>query len=339
MSDVRNAVRAIWRAPGLSATVILTVALAIGFNTAIFSVVNAVILRPLPFDHPERLVQVGEKNDALNLPNFGSSVLNYLSWKEQTQTLQLAAIGFVTFALSGTGEPEQLTGNRITPSLMTVLGLSPIAGRGFTADEERPQAPRVVMIGEGLWKRRFGADTAIIGRSLTLGGDDYTVVGIAPAALTLISGGDVWVPLTIDPARELRLNHVLFTVARLQPGTSFAQAQAEMNAIATRIARQYPEMKDWGVALTSFHDTFVSAQLQTALLVLLSAVVLVLLIASANIANLLLARAAARHKEVAIRTAIGASRARLLRLLLIESVTLAVIGGAIGVAAAAAALP
>src|SRR5262245_43512697 len=194
MSDLRHAIRTMWRAPGLSATVILTVALAIGVNTAVFSVVYAVILRPLPFDRPERLVQVGEKNDALNLPNFGSSVLNYLSWKEQTQTLQLAAVGFATFALSGNGEPEQLTGNRMTPSLMTVLGLSPVAGRSFTADEERPQAPRVAMIGEGLWKRRFGGDPALIGRSLTLGGDDYTVVGIAPRALTLISGGEVWVP-------------------------------------------------------------------------------------------------------------------------------------------------
>jgi putative ABC transport system permease protein len=339
MTDFRHALRSIRRAPGLGATVILTVALAIGVNTAIFSVVNAVILRPLPFDHPERLVQVGEKNDALNLPNFGSSVLNYLSWKEQTRTLQLAAIGFVTFALSDSGEPEQLTGNRITPSLMTVLGLSPIIGRGFSADEDKPQAPRVVMIGEGLWKRRFGSDAGIIGRSLTLGGDDYTVVGVAPSPLTLISGGDVWVPLTIDPARDVRLNHVLFTVARLQSGVSIEQAQAEMNAIASRIARQYPEMKDWGVRLTTFHDTFVSTQLQTALLVLLSAVVCVMLIAAANIANLLLSRAAARQKEIAVRTAIGASRGRMLRQLLVESVTLAAIGGAIGVVAAAVALP
>ena len=339
MSDFRNTLRALRRTPAFSATVILTVALAIGVNTAIFSVVNAVILRPLPFQQPERLVQVGEKNDALNLPNFGSSVLNYLSWKEQTQTLQMAAIGFVTFALSGTGDPEQLTGNRITPSLMPVLGLSPVAGRAFTADEEKPQAPRVAMISEGLWKRRFGGEASLIGRTLTLGGDDYTVVGIAPPALTLISGGDVWVPLTIDPAREIRLNHVLFSVARLQPGVSMAQAQAEMDTIASRIAGEYPEMKEWGVRLTTFHDTFVSAQLQTALLVLLAAVVCVMLIAAANIANLLLSRAAARQKEVAIRTAIGASRGRMIRQLLVESVTLATIGGAIGIAVAAAILP
>jgi putative ABC transport system permease protein len=339
MTDLRHALRTMWRTPVFSAAVILTVALAIGVNTAIFSVVNAVILRPLPFDRPDGLVQVGEKNDALNLPNFGSSVLNYLSWKEQTQTLQLAAIGFVTLALSGNGEPEQLTGNRISPGLLTVLGLSPVAGRGFAEDEERPQAPRVAMISEGLWKRRFGGDASLIGRALTLGGADYTVVGIAPAALTLVSGGDVWVPLLIDPARELRLNHVLFTVARLRPGVTIQQAQAEMDTIATRIAGQYPEMKEWGVRLTTFHDTFVSAQLQTALLVLLLAVVFVMLIASANIANLLLARAAARQKEVAIRTAIGASRVRMLRQLLVESVTLAAVGGAAGIAAAAMVLP
>ena len=282
MSDFRNTLRALRRTPAFSAIVILTVALAIGVNTAIFSVVNAVILRPLPFQQPERLVQIGEKNDALNLPNFASSVLNYLSWKEQTQTLQLAAIGFVTFALSGTGDPEQLTGNRITPSLMPVLGLSPVAGRAFTADEEKPQAPRVAMISEGLWKRRFGGEASLIGRTLTLGGDDYTVVGIAPPALTLISGGDVWVPLDDRSSPRDWLNHVLFSVARLQPGVSMAQAQAEMDTIASRIADEYPEMKEWGVRLTTFHDTFVSAQLQTALLVLLAAVVCVMLIAVAT---------------------------------------------------------
>src|SRR5262245_4128275 len=152
MNDLRYAARTLRRTPAFSVAVMLTVALAIGANTAIFSVVNAVILKPLPFDKPHRLVQVAEKNDALRLPLFGASVLNYLSWKEQTQTLQLAAVGFGAFALSGAGEPEQFTGGRISPSLLPVLGLRPIAGRAFTDDEERPGAPRVAMIGEGLWK-------------------------------------------------------------------------------------------------------------------------------------------------------------------------------------------
>jgi len=330
LNDLRYAMRTVRRTPAFSVAVILTVALAIGANTAIFSVVNAVILRPLPFDRPQRLVQVAEKNDAMRLPLFGASVLNYLSWKEQTQTLQLAAIGFGTFALSGDGEPEQYTGGRISPSLMPVLGLSPVAGRAFVDEDERPGAPRVVLIGEALWKRRFGRDPAIVGRTLTLNGLDHTVVGIAPAALPVLTGGDLWAPLTIDPAKEIRLNHVITVVARLKAGATIAQAQAEMNTVGARMSRQFPEMKDWGVTIVSFYDTFVSSQLQTALLVLLVAVVFVLLIACANIANLLLARAAAREKEIAIRTAMGASRSRLLRQLLVESLTLSSFGGAIG---------
>jgi putative ABC transport system permease protein len=339
LNDLRYALRTMRRTPVFSAAVILTVALAIGANTAVFSVVNAVIIRPLPFEQPARLVQVAEKNDRLKLPNFSASVLNYLSWKEQTQTLQLAAIGFDTYALSGSGDPEQLAGSRITPSLMPVLGLQPMLGRPFTEGEEKPGTPRVAMIGEGLWKRRFGADPSIVGRALTLNGLDYTVVGIAPAALTVMTAGDVWTPLIIDPGREIRLNHVIFVVGRLRPGVTREQAQAEMNTVASRVSQQYAEMKDWGVNLVTFHDTFVSAPLQTALLVLLAAVVCVLLIACANITNLLLARAAARQKEIAIRTAMGASRGRLLRQLLVESMTLSSIGGALGLLGAAWAVP
>jgi putative ABC transport system permease protein len=331
MNDLRYAARTLRRTPAFSAAVILTVALAIGATTAIFSVVNAVILRPLPFDRPQRLVQVAEKNDALHLPLFGASVLNYLSWKEQTRTLDLAAVGFGTFALSGAGEPEQFTGSRMTPSLMPVLGLRPAAGRAFADDEERPGAPRVAMISEGLWKRRFGGDRSIVGRSLTLNGVDHTVVGVAPAALAILTGGDIWTPLTIDPGREIRLNHVINVVARLRDGVTMEQAQAEMTTVSARMTERYPEMKDWGSRVISFYDTFVSSQLQTALLVLLCAVVFVLLIACANIANLLLARAAARQKEIAIRTAMGASRSRLLRQLLVESLTLSIAGGAIGI--------
>src|SRR5262245_30913750 len=218
LNDLRYTARTLRRAPVFSAAVVLTVALAIGANTAIFSVVNAVIIRPLPFAAPNRLVQVAEKNDAMHLPIFGVSVLNYLSWKEQTQTLQLAAIGFGTFSLSGTGEPEQFTGNRVSPSLMPLLGLAPVAGRTFVADEEQPGAARVVMISDGVWKRRFGGDPAIVGKTLTFNGLDHTVIGIAPAALTVMTGGEIWTPLTIDPGREIRLNHVLFVVGRLRPG-------------------------------------------------------------------------------------------------------------------------
>jgi putative ABC transport system permease protein len=319
------------RTPLFTAAVILTVMLAIAANTTIFSVVNAVMLRPLPFKEPNRIMQVAEKNDKLKLPSFGASVLNFLSWREQTQAFgELAAVAFSNYTLSGTGEPEQLTGNRISPALTRVLGISPVAGRAFTDDEEKPGASPVAMIGEGLWKRRFGADRAVIGGTITLNGAPTTVVGVAPAALNLISGGDVYTPLTIDPAKEIRLNHVIFVVGRLKTGVSMVQAQAEMDAISVRLGQQYPEIRDWGIRLITIFDTFVSPQLKTGLLVLMWAVAFVLLIACANIANLLLARAATRQKEMAVRTAIGASRSQLVRQLLVESVLLSLAGGVAG---------
>src|SRR5215472_5935883 len=242
LNDIRYAARMMRRTPVFTAAVILTVALAIAANTAIFSVVNAVMLRPLPFQEPSRLVQVAEKNDKLNLPSFGASALNFMSWREQTQTFEeLAAIGFSNYTLSGTGEPEQFSGNRISPALMSVLGLAPIAGRAFSDDEEKPGSMRVAMIGESLWRRRFGADPTLVGRTISLNGEPATVVGIAPEALNLISGGDVYTPLTIDPAKEIRLNHVIFVVGRLRRGVTVAQAQSEMDGIAANVGRDYPE--------------------------------------------------------------------------------------------------
>lgn len=331
LNDIRFAFRTLRQTPLFTSAIVLTAALAIAANATMFSVVNAVLLKPLPFHEPNRIVQVAEKNDKLNLPSFGSSVLNFLSWREQTKTFEeLAAIGSSNHTLTGAGEPEQLSGNRISPTLTRVLGIPPVAGRAFTGDEEKPGAAPVAMIGEGLWKRRFGGDLSLIGRTIILNDTPTTVVGIAPAALSLITGGDVYTPLTIDPAKEIRLNHQIFTVGRLKPGVSMAQAQAEMDAISTHLGQQYPEIRDWGIRLISFFDTFVSSQLKTGLLVLLWAVVFVLLIACANIANLLLARGAARQNEMAVRTSVGAKWTQLLRQLLIESLMLSITGGVAG---------
>jgi putative ABC transport system permease protein len=314
---------------------VFTVALGIGANTAIFSVVNAVMLRPLPFDHPDRLVWIAERNDKLNLPQFSASVLNYLSWKERSRTFDpIGAFGFATFNLTGSGDPEQLTGGTLTPSLFGMLGIKPVLGRSFTNDDERPGSRKVAMISEGLWKRRFGGDPALIGRAITLSGVDVSIVGIAPQTLQLLPSGDIWIPLAIDPGREIRLNHVILAIGRLRSGITLQQAQAEMDVVAADVARTYPEMREWGVNLVDFYHWFVNPQLQTGLVVLLCAVGCVLLIAAANVANLLLARAASRQKEIAVRTAIGASRGRLLRQFLVESVVLSTIGGAAGLLAA-----
>ncbi|HTI36817.1 MAG TPA: ABC transporter permease [Vicinamibacterales bacterium] len=336
MHDIRYALRVLSRTRLFTVTVVLVIGIGIGAATTIFSVVNAVLLRPLPFRDPARLVQIAEKNDALHLSAFGASALNYLAWKERQQSFaRIGAVGFGTYTLTGRGDPETYTGNAITPSLLPLLGLQPIVGRAFADGEDKPGAAPVALISESLWRRRFGADPSIVGQPATLNGIAYTVVGVAPPALPVLTTGDVWVPLVIDPPKEIRLNHVLFVVGRLHDGVTLQRAQTEMNGIAEDMSRQYPEMHDWGVNIITFTDTFVSSQLRTALLVLLGAVGFLLIIVSANVANLLLSRAIERRREMAVRSALGAARGRLLRQMLVESLILSGAGGLVGVATAA----
>ena len=341
MQDIRHAFRLFSRTPIVTATGLITVALGVGGSTAVFSVVYAVMMRPLPYPAPDRIVELFEDNPQANRPLFRVSTLNYLSWAERATSIEaLAAFGSAGFTLTDHGEPERLSGGAITASMFSVLGLPLLAGRGFRAEDERPGAQRVALIAEALWRRRFGGDPAIVGQTITLDGERCQVIGVVPRAFREAgraqidsAGGSpqIFVPLTIDPARESRGNRVVRVVGRLRPGVSLDRARDEMRRIAAAIEQEFPATnKGWGVRLKTVYDSMLDERVRPSLLVLLAAVGMVLLIACANVANMLLARSISRQRELALRTALGAGRSRLVRQLVTESLCLAVVSGASG---------
>jgi putative ABC transport system permease protein len=336
--DLRYGLRMLWRSPGFTLVAVLALALGIGANSAIFSVVNAMLLRPLPYSEPERIVTVWETN-----PNLSSKFLrthneaspaNFNDWRaQQTVFESISAFRWNTFNLTGTDTPEQLLGNRATASLFQTLGVKPRLGRTFTDEEDRDGAPRTVVLSYGLWQRRFGADPNIVGKQINLDTESHTVVGVMPPEFEFPNASvELWTPLALSAQDAARRGaHYLYTRARLKPGVTLEQAQSEMNAIAARLREQYPDTNaDRDVRLVRTQDD-TNEQLRPALLVLLAAVGFVLLIACANVANLSLARSTTRHKELAIRAALGASRLRMIRQMLTESVLLSMMGGVCGI--------
>jgi putative ABC transport system permease protein len=329
LKDIRYGIRSLGKHPGFTAVAVITLALGIGANTAIFSVVNAVLLRPLPFDDPERIVWVWDTQP--QLATTPTSLPDFLGWKEQNKSFDhLAAfIRGNMFLDAGAGTTDTRVG-LVTPELFSVFHVSPILGRTFTHEETLPGRFRVAVLSHSMWQNRFGSDPNVLGRTIQLSGAAYTIIGVMAAGFSYPDRAELWRPLPIDPAKLDPGPHYLHVVGRLKPEVTLAQAQADMSTIAARLSQQNREKNaGHGVRLERLTKVVVG-DASLALYLLLGAVGFVLLIACANLANLMLARVGARQKEIAVRTALGASRLRIVRQLLTESIMLAVVGGAAG---------
>jgi len=334
LQDLRQSLRTLGRNPAFTIGAILVLALGIGANTAIFSIVNAAMLRPLPFDQPDRLVQVWHVPPAKSFPGidlFSVSPANYLDWKAQNTSFDSVSIyGFRGLTFGGTDRPEVIKASSVPFDFFTVLRAQPLLGRTFTRDDDHPNS-RAILLSYGLWRDRFASDRGIVGRDIAVNSQSYTVIGVMPEKFRMPDFAKAWVPLGwTDADRAVRGNHNYQVIGRLKPNITIDQAKSDLAAISTRLEQQYPEDdKGWGATAIPLHEQLIG-DVRTALFVLLGAVAFVLLIACANVANLVLAKTLARGKEMAIRSALGAGRMVLLRHILVETLLLSVIGGLFG---------
>src|ERR1700674_2775148 len=333
LANLQYTVRQILKNPGFFAIAVAALALGIGANTAIFSAVEAVLLKPLPFAQPDRLMVVWEDASYVGFAFNTPAPANYLDWRTRNRVFtDMAATRFVTASLTGDGQPEQLSGKKVTPNFFDVLGVQPALGRPFTAEEDKVQSP-VVVLGYNLWRRRFGGDESILGRSILLNGVQTKVVGVMPKDFFFSDrkNSDYWVPMAFTPEQwARRQTHFLTVVARLKPGVTAQQAQKDMERVAGELQKQYPESNaKLGAVVVPIQKDY-AGDARSGLLVLQVASLFVLLIACSNLANLLLARSTGRRREIAVRLAMGASRWQIASQLLTESLVLSVAGGLLG---------
>jgi putative ABC transport system permease protein len=330
--DLRFAVRSSRRSPGLTAAALLALGLGVGATAAIYSVVDAVLVEPLPYPEPGELVMLLDSNPEAGFPRFSSSPPNFADWKAQSGSFEaMAAFTRANLALDAPGaDPERLSGAAVGSGFFEALAVEPLHGRVFRLEEDRPGAEAVAILGHGLWRRRFGGDPGVVGETLTVDGASRRVVGVMPEGFAFPSEVELWVPLALEIVPGQRGAHYVGVIGRLREGVELEAAQTEMSEIAARLAADYPDSNEgWGVNLLRLHDLVVE-DVRPGLRILAWAVVAVLLIVCANLANLLLVRTARRERELAVRTALGAGRGRIARQLLTETVLLSVAGGALG---------